>query len=241
MKLMKEEMKKDIQETTDQEQEPAGESVNTQEMGTQEEDTDQARCEQAETEESGGADNESEDQEEADAEETETAKAGEETWAEKRAAKKKLKADKKQDALKEKIEELEDRVKRQMAEFENFRKRTDKEKTAMFETGARSVIEKILPVVDNFERGLATVPEEDKGTPFAEGMEMIYKQLLTELEKMEVKPIPAVGEEFDPNFHNAVMQVESEEYESGVIAQELQKGYTYRDSVVRHSMVAVVS
>ncbi|MCI9334124.1 MAG: nucleotide exchange factor GrpE [Lachnospiraceae bacterium] len=210
-------------------------------MGTQEEDTDQARCEQAETEESGGADNESEDQEEADAEETETAKAGEETWAEKRAAKKKLKADKKQDALKEKIEELEDRVKRQMAEFENFRKRTDKEKTAMFETGARSVIEKILPVVDNFERGLATVPEEDKGTPFAEGMEMIYKQLLTELEKMEVKPIPAVGEEFDPNFHNAVMQVESEEYESGVIAQELQKGYTYRDSVVRHSMVAVVS
>ena len=170
-----------------------------------------------------------------------SAKAGEETWAEKRAAKKKLKADKKQDALKEKIEELEDRVKRQMAEFENFRKRTDKEKTAMFETGARSVIEKILPVVDNFERGLATVPEEDKGTPFAEGMEMIYKQLLTELEKMEVKPIPAVGEEFDPNFHNAVMQVESEEYESGVIAQELQKGYTYRDSVVRHSMVAVVS
>lgn len=215
--------------------------MNTQEMGTQEEDTDQARCEQAETEESGGADNESEDQEEADAEETETAKAGEETWAEKRAAKKKLKADKKQDALKEKIEELEDRVKRQMAEFENFRKRTDKEKTAMFETGARSVIEKILPVVDNFERGLATVPEEDKGTPFAEGMEMIYKQLLTELEKMEVKPIPAVGEEFDPNFHNAVMQVESEEFESGVIAQELQKGYTYRDSVVRHSMVAVVS
>ena len=241
MKLMNEEMKKDIQETTDQEQEPAGESVNTQEMGTQEEDTDQARCEQAETEESGGADNESEDQEEADAEETETAKAGEETWTEKRAAKKKLKADKKQDALKEKIEELEDRVKRQMAEFENFRKRTDKEKTAMFETGARSVIEKILPVVDNFERGLATVPEEDKGTPFAEGMEMIYKQLLTELEKMEVKPIPAVGEEFDPNFHNAVMQVESEEFESGVIAQELQKGYTYRDSVVRHSMVAVVS
>lgn len=241
MKLMNEEMKKDIQETTDQEQEPAGESVNTQEMGTQEEDTDQARCEQAETEESGGADNESEDQEEADAEETETAKAGEETWAEKRAAKKKLKADKKQDALKEKIEELEDRVKRQMAEFENFRKRTDKEKTAMFETGARSVIEKILPVVDNFERGLATVPEEDKGTPFAEGMEMIYKQLLTELEKMEVKPIPAVGEEFDPNFHNAVMQVESEEFESGVIAQEQQKGYTYRDSVVRHSMVAVVS
>ncbi|MCI8615764.1 nucleotide exchange factor GrpE [Parablautia intestinalis] len=148
--------------------------------------------------------------------------------------------DKKQDALKEKVEELEDRVKRQMAEFENFRKRTEKEKTAMFETGAKSVIEKILPVVDNFERGLAAIPEGDKGSPFAEGMEMIYKQLITELEKMDVKPIPAVGEEFNPDFHNAVMQVESGEYESGIIAQELQKGYTYRDSVVRHSMVAVV-
>ncbi len=164
-----------------------------------------------------------------------------ETKADKKAAKKKLKADKKQDALKEKIEELEDRVKRQMAEFDNFRKRTEKEKSAMFETGAKSVIEKILPVVDNFERGLASVPEEEKGAPFAEGMEMIYKQLISELEKMEVKPIPAIGEEFNPEFHNAVMQVESEEYDSGIIAQELQKGYTYRDSVVRHSMVAVVS
>lgn len=128
-----------------------------------------------------------------------------------------------------------------MAEFDNFRKRSEKEKTMMFETGARSVIEKILPVVDNFERGLASVPEEEKENGFAQGMEMIYKQLMTELEKMEVKPIPAVGEEFNPDFHNAVMQVESEEYETGVIAQELQKGYTYRDSVVRHSMVAVVS
>ena len=148
--------------------------------------------------------------------------------------------DKKQDALKEKVEELEDRVKRQMAEFENFRKRTEKEKTAMFETGAKSVIEKILPVVDNFERGLAAIPEGDKGSPFAEGMEMIYKQLITELEKMDVKPIPAVGEEFNPDFHNAVMQVESGEYESGIIAKKMKKGYTYRDSVVRHSMVAVV-
>ena len=143
--------------------------------------------------------------------------------------------------MKEKIDELEDRVKRQMAEFENFRKRTEKEKAAMFETGAKSVIEKILPVVDNFERGLATIPEEEKGSAFAEGMEMIYKQLLGELEKMDVKPIPAVGEEFNPDFHNAVMQVESEEFESGVVAQELLKGYTYRDNVVRHSMVAVVS
>ena len=161
--------------------------------------------------------------------------------ADKKAARKKFKADKKQDALKERIDELEDRVKRQMAEFENFRKRTEREKTAMFETGAKSVIEKILPVVDNFERGLAAVPEAEKGGAFAEGMEMIYKQLMGELEKMDVKPIPAVGEEFNPEFHNAVMQVESDEYESGIIAQELQKGYTYRDSVVRHSMVGVVS
>lgn len=174
------------------------------------------------------------------AQEEETAEASD-AKADKKAGKKKFKLDKKQDALKEKVDELEDKVKRQMAEFDNFRKRTEKEKTAMFETGARSVIEKILPVVDNFERGLATIPEEEKGTPFAEGMEMIYKQLLTELEKMDVKPIPAVGEEFNPDFHNAVMQVESEEYDSGVVAQELLKGYTYRDTVVRHSMVAVVS
>ena len=172
---------------------------------------------------------------------TETNDTDAEEKADKKASKKKFKFDKKQDAMKEKIDELEDRVKRQMAEFENFRKRTEKEKAAMFETGAKSVIEKILPVVDNFERGLATIPEEEKGSAFAEGMEMIYKQLLGELEKMDVKPIPAVGEEFNPDFHNAVMQVESEEFESGVVAQELLKGYTYRDNVVRHSMVAVVS
>ena len=160
---------------------------------------------------------------------------------EKKEKKRKEKTDKKQDALKQRIEELEDRVKRQMAEFENFRKRTEKEKTMMFETGAKSVIEKILPVVDNFERGLAAVSEEEKDGAFAQGMEMIYKQLMTELDNMQVKPIPAVGEEFNPDFHNAVMQVESDEFESGVIAQELQKGYTYRDSVVRHSMVAVVA
>ena len=158
----------------------------------------------------------------------------------KKAAKKQAKLNKKEDSYKEKIDQLEDRVKRQMAEFENFRKRTDKEKQAMFDTGAKSVIEKILPVVDNFERGLATVPEESKEDPFVDGMNRIYKQLMTELENIGVKPIEAVGQEFDPNLHNAVMQVESDEYESGVIAQELQKGYTYRDSVVRHSMVGVV-
>ena len=154
--------------------------------------------------------------------------------------KKKSFVGKKDNKLQDKVDELEDRVKRQMAEFENFRKRTDKEKTAMFETGAKSVIEKILPVVDNFERGLAGLSEEEKKQPFAEGMAMVYKQLMTELDKLEVKPIEAVGCEFDPNLHNAVMQVESDEYESGIIAQELQKGYTYRDTVVRHSMVAVV-
>lgn len=150
------------------------------------------------------------------------------------------KKEKKKDKSQEKIEELEDKVKRQLAEFENFRNRTEREKTAMFETGAKSVIEKILPVIDNFERGLMTVPEEDKESPFVDGMNKIYKQMVTELESIGVKPIEAVGLEFDPNLHNAVMQVESEEYESGVVAQELLKGYTYHDTVVRHSMVAVV-
>ncbi len=154
----------------------------------------------------------------------------------KRSFKKKDKKDKKD----ERIEELTDQVKRQMAEFDNFRKRSEKEKSAMYEVGAKSVIEKILPVVDNFERGLQSMPEEDAGTPFAEGMQMIYKQLMTSLEQIGVTPIEAVGEEFNPDIHNAVMQVESDEFESGVVAQELQKGYKYRDSVVRHSMVGVV-
>lgn len=161
------------------------------------------------------------------------------TWAEKRAAKKQAKQDKKDKVYKEQIEQLEDKVKRQLAEFENFRNRTEKEKQAMFETGAKSVIEKILPVIDNFERGFATVEAEDEEDAFVGGMRMVYKQLLTELEKIGVKPIEAVGQEFDPNFHNAVMQVASEEYESGIVAQELIKGYTYRDTVVRHTMVAV--
>lgn len=164
----------------------------------------------------------------------------EEPGEKKRTAKKHAKQDKKTEALKEQIEQLEERVKRQLVEFENFRRRTDREKQAMFETGAKSVIEKMLPVVDNFERGLATVPEENREDPFVDGMNRVYKQLLTELENIDVRPIEAVGQEFDPNLHNAVMQVASEEYESGVVAQELQKGYTYRDSVVRHSMVAVV-
>ena len=150
------------------------------------------------------------------------------------------KKEKKEDAVKAQINELQDKVMRQMAEFENFRKRSEKEKSAMFETGAKSVIEKILPVVDNFERGLATVPEDEKDAPFVDGMNKVYRQLLTELENLGVKPIEAVGKEFDPNFHNAVMQVENDELEPGTVAQELLKGYMYRDTVVRHSMVAVV-
>ena len=173
-------------------------------------------------------------------EETEEASNENEDKADRKSRKADRKADKKTEKLQEQIDDLQDRVKRQLAEFENYRRRTEIEKAAMFEVGAKSVIEKILPVIDNFERGLATVPEEEKNSTFAEGMNMIYKQLIVELEKLEVKPIEAVGAEFNPELHNAVMQVESEELETGMVAQELQKGYTYRGTVVRHSMVAVV-
>lgn len=139
------------------------------------------------------------------------------------------------------IEELTDRVKRQMAEFDNFRKRTEREKASMFEMGSRNVIEKILPVVDNFERGLATIPESDKESAVATGMEKIYKQLITTLEELEVKPIEAVGQPFDPNFHNAVMHIDDESFGENVVAEEFQKGYMYRDSVIRHSMVKVAN
>ena len=145
----------------------------------------------------------------------------------------------KKNPLQEKIDELNDKVLRQMAEFENFRKRTDKEKSQQFELGQGNVLEKLLPVVDNFERGLAAVPEAEKDGAFADGMNKIYKQLIKQLEDLGVTPIEAVGKEFDPNLHNAVMQVESQEYESGIVAQELQKGYMFHDTVLRHSMVAV--
>lgn len=146
---------------------------------------------------------------------------------------------KKKDKRDQQIEELTDRLKRTMAEFDNFRKRTEKEKSAMYEIGAKDVIEKILPVIDNFERGLKTAPEG--GDAFAEGMNMIYKQLLKTLEDLGVKPIEAVGAPFDPNFHNAVMHVEDETLGENVVAEEFQKGYLYRDSVVRHSMVKVAN
>ena len=147
----------------------------------------------------------------------------------------------KKDKKDEKIEELTDRLTRQMAEFDNFRKRTEKEKSQMYEVGAKDIIEKILPVVDNFERGLDAVKEEDKEDPFIQGMEKVYKQLMTTLEGIEVKPIEAVGQEFDPNLHNAVMHVEDENLGENIIAEEFQKGYMYRDSVVRHSMVKVAN
>lgn len=147
---------------------------------------------------------------------------------------------KKKDKKDEQIEELNDRLKRQMAEFENFRKRSEKEKSQMFDMGAKTIVEKILPVIDNFERGLAAVPDDKKDDPFITGMDKVYKQMLAELDAAGVKPIECVGQEFDPDFHNAVMQVENDELESGTVAQELQKGYMYKDSVVRHSMVSVV-
>ncbi len=148
---------------------------------------------------------------------------------------------KKKDKKDEQIEELNDRLKRQMAEFENFRKRTEKEKAQMFDMGARTVVEKILPVVDNFERGLAAVPEEQKEDAFVLGMDKTYKHMMSMLEEAGVTPIEAVGKEFDPNFHNAVMHVEDEELGDNVVAEELQKGYMYRDTVVRHSMVKVAN
>ena len=154
---------------------------------------------------------------------------------------KKLFGRKKKDKKDEKIEELTDKLTRQMAEFDNFRKRTEKEKSQMYEIGAKDIIEKILPIVDNFERGLSSMPEDEKATPFAEGMEKIYKQLMTTLEGIGVKPIEAVGQEFNPDFHNAVMHVEDEELGENIIAEEFQKGYMYRDSVVRHSMVKVAN
>ena len=171
------------------------------------------------------------DEEEEPDEEDEDKKSGKKLFG------KKNKKDKKD----EKIEELTDRLTRQMAEFDNFRKRTEKEKSQMYEIGAKDIIEKMLPVVDNFERGLDAVKEEDKEDPFIQGMEIVYKQLMTVLGELGVKPIEAVGKEFDPNLHNAVMHVEDENFGENIIAEEFQKGYMYRDSVVRHSMVKVAN
>ena len=171
-------------------------------------------------------------------EEVETEEASETEEPEKKA---KLFGKKKKDKKDEKIEELSDKLARQMAEFDNFRKRTEKEKSSMYEVGAKDIIEKILPVVDNMERGLGAVAEEEKEDPFIQGMEKIYKQLMTTFEDLGVKPIEAVGNEFDPNFHNAVMHEENEEFGENIVSEEFLKGYMYRDSVVRHSMVKVAN
>ena len=182
---------------------------------------------------------------EAEEAKTEEVSEEQEAWTEdqteEKASKKFFGKKDKKDKKDEKIEELTDRLTRQMAEFDNFRKRTEKEKSQMYEVGAKDIIEKILPVVDNFERGLDAVKEEDKEDPFVQGMEKVYKHLLTTLEGIEVKPIEAVGQPFDPNFHNAVMHVEDENFGENIVAEEFQKGYTYRDSVVRHSMVKVAN
>ena len=189
--------------------------------------------EEAKEEETVKAEEASEEKESTGGEKPEETESGEEPEM--------LKKKKKKDKMEEKIEELEDRVKRQMAEFDHFRKRTEKEKSHMYEVGARDVIEKILPVVDNFERGLASVPEDQKENPVIVGMDKIYNQLMTTLTDLGVEPIEAVGEEFDPNYHNAVMHVEDEELGENVVAEEFLKGYMYKDTVIRHSMVKVAN
>ena len=178
--------------------------------------------------------------------EEDTGECGQEESEEAREAceekeKKGLFGKKKKDKKDQKIEELTDQLKRQMAEFDNFRKRTDKEKSAMYEIGAKEIIEKMLPIVDNFERGLGGVPEDKREDPFVEGMNKIYKQMMTAFEELGVKPIEAVGSEFDPNLHNAVMHVDDEEAGENVVVEEFQKGYLYKENVVRHSMVKVAN
>ena len=230
--IIKEEIKKEIKEETEEKTSETAEETKETEAskapGTSEEETNQEAPEEAAEEKEAVTEDDLKDEESKD--------SGE--------GKKKLFGkgkDKEKDKLKEQVAELNDKVVRQMAEFDNFRKRTEKEKQQMFETGAKSVIEKILPVVDNFERGIAALSEEEKEGQFAQGVIMVYKQLMDELEKMEVKPIEAVGQEFNPELHNAVMHIEDENLGENIIAAELQKGYTYRDQVVRHSMVQVAN
>ena len=203
------------------------------------EESTQTVDETVETEETVEATKNVDDNEGDDTKETDVTK--EDEASDKESQEKKLFHKKKKDKKDEQIEELNDRLKRQMAEFENFRKRAEKEKTQMFDMGARSIIEKMLPVVDNFERGLAAVPEENREDGFVQGMDKIYKQLMTTLEGIGVKPIEAVGQEFNPDFHNAVMHIEDEEAGENVVVEEFQKGYMYRESVVRHSMVKVAN
>ena len=221
-KMSKEDM---VKEAVEEAKAKAAEAEQAEEVGEAEEAGEAAGTEEAETE----------------APEEDAGESGPEEEASKTEKKKLFGKKNKKDKKDEKIEELTDRLTRQMAEFDNFRKRTEKEKSQMYEIGAKDIIEKILPVVDNFERGLSSMSEEDKSTPFAEGMEKIYKQLMTTLDGIGVKPIEAVGQEFNPDFHNAVMHEENEEAGENIITEEFQKGYMYRDSVVRHSMVKVAN
>lgn len=206
---------------------------------------EEAKAEAAKMEDEAAADEQDEAAETKGSVEEEASKETEESQdtkdTESKEKKKFFAKKEKKDKKDEKIEELTDRLTRQMAEFDNFRKRTEKEKSAMYEIGAKDIIEKILPVVDNFERGLGAVTEEQKEDSFVSGMEMIYKQIMTTLDSVGVKAIEAVGNEFDPDFHNAVMHVEDESLGENIVAEELQKGYMYRDSVVRHSMVKVAN
>ena len=206
---------------------------------------EEAKAEAAKMEDEAAADEQDEAAETRGSVEEEASKETEESQdtkdTESKEKKKFFAKKEKKDKKDEKIEELTDRLTRQMAEFDNFRKRTEREKSQMYEIGAKDIIEKILPVIDNFERGLAAVPEESKEDPFVEGMEKIYKQIMTTLEGVGVKPIEAVGQEFNPDFHNAVMHVEDEEAGENIITEEFQKGYMYHDSVVRHSMVKVAN
>ena len=206
---------------------------------------EEAKAEAAKMEDEAAADEQDEAAETKGSVEEEASKETEESQdtkdTESKEKKKFFAKKEKKDKKDEKIEELTDRLTRQMAEFDNFRKRTEREKSQMYEIGAKDIIEKILPVIDNFERGLAAVPEESKEDPFVEGMEKIYKQIMTTLEGVGVKPIEAVGQEFNPDFHNAVMHVEDEEAGENIITEEFQKGYMYHGSVVRHSMVKVAN
>ena len=205
---------------------------------TEKEDSKAVKDAEEETIEDIGEEDTQDNGEDAEADTDSTADGGEEGQ---KSGKKFFGKKNKKDKKDEKIEELTDRLTRQMAEFDNFRKRTDREKSQMYEIGAKDIIEKILPVVDDFERGLHAVKEEEKENPFVQGMEMVYKKLMTTLEGVGVKPIEAVGTEFNPDFHNAVMHVEDENFGENIVAEEFQKGYMYRDSVVRHSMVKVAN
>lgn len=197
---------------------------------------------EAEAKEQEAKGQEPEDAEETEATEEETVgKEMNSEDAEEPKKKKLFEKKNKKDKKDEQIAELTDKLKRQLAEFENFRNRTDKEKSQMYAVGAKDVIEKILPVIDNFERGLKSIPEDQKGGPVASGMEMIYKQLITVLSDLGVTPIEAVGQEFDPNLHNAVMHAEDEGLGENIVAEEFQKGYKYKDTVLRHSMVKVAN